>query len=51
MDTCATCDKFNIVIRSDPNDIGARQQLARVIRPCEVTKRQLSPACPISHVL
>ena len=27
-DTCATCDKFNIVIKSDPNDMGARQQLA-----------------------
>ena len=28
LDTCATCNKFNIVIKSDPNDMGARQQLA-----------------------
>ena len=28
LDTCATCDKFNILIRSNPNDMDARQQLA-----------------------
>ena len=27
-DICANCDKLNLVIKSDPNDMGARQQLA-----------------------
>ena len=27
-DTCANCGKLNIVIKSDPNDMGVRQQLA-----------------------
>ena len=27
-DTCAKCEKLNLIIKSDPNDMGARQQLA-----------------------
>ena len=27
-DTCANCEKLNLIIKSDPNDMGARQQLA-----------------------